>query len=365
MKYCKSLGAVALSVLVFLVLPTGTWAASLTSPTGTVATPTIEGASEGAVTFDSGYYSGVFPVPCTWSFSGEVKTHGEGKPVSIPLTSLTITSCGGGPGWHMTAASLGSLSITGTTGYDGTVSWSGATIEMTWGSLQCRYKTENTHIGTFTGGDPGTIDLEGSLIFDGGGFPCEQASPQARPLTGSIKVEDSKGEGLFIDTTDTRLTSPTGTVSTPTIKAESEGHVGIDHPLATFQCQWSLEGTVKGHGGNAVVPLSSLATSGCTDSWHATTIAAGKLEISSTSEYNGTVTWSGGTVEMTRLGTTCRYKSADTHLGTLTGGSPATMHIEGNLPFHSGSSLCGTEAYPLTGSYKVTSPGGLYVDKAI
>jgi len=252
------------------------------------------------------------------------------------------------------------LTITGTTGTEGTVVWDGATIEATLGTLNCSYKTESTDIGRFTSGTPATIHLEGSLPLDKGPFACEANTPPARPLTGSLRI--TSPSELLLDKTDTSLTSPTGTVVTPTIKAESEGHVGIDHPLTTIQCQWIIEGTVKGHGGNVVVPLSSLATSGCTDSWHATTVAAGKLEVSVTSGYNGTVTWSEGTVELTRSGTTCRYKSANTHLGTITGGSPATIDIEGKLPFHSGSPLCGEEAYALTGTLKVTSPSSLYVD---
>lgn len=362
MRHHRILGLLALTVAIVTILPGSAWAASLTSPGGTVATGTIEGSGdEELVTIDLASFGISIPARCSWAFSGEVKQHGEGQPISIALSSLSITSCAT-PSWHVTVVNPGTLTITATTETEGTVVWDGATIEVTWGSLQCRYKTESTDIGTFTSGTPGTIHLAGSLLFDGGAFACELNVPQARPLTGSLRI--TKPSSLLIDKTDTFLTSPTGTVVQPTIKAESEGHISLDHPLVTVQCKWSFEGAVKERGGNTVVPLSSLTTSGCTDSWHATTVAAGKLEIAGTSEYNGTVTWSGGTVEMTRLGTTCRYKSASTHLGTITGGSPATMHVEGKLPFHSGSPLCGEEAYSLTGSFEATSPSALFVDKA-
>jgi hypothetical protein len=241
--------------------------------------------------------------------------------------------------------------------------WKGATLEATWSGITCRFKTPETAIGTLTGGSPSTIDLEGSLSFHSGSIFCTE-SPFA--LTGSYKV--TSPSSLYVDEDPgTTITSPTGTVATPTIKAESEGHIGIDHPLATFQCQAAFEGTVTSHKTEkaATVPLTSVTTTSCTDSWHATTIAAGKLEIAWTSGYNGKVTWSGGTIEMTRLGTTCRYKTENTAIGTITGGSPATIDVEGKLPFHSGSPLCGTEAYPLTGSYKVASPSSLFVDKAV
>jgi hypothetical protein len=66
---------------------------------------------------------------------------------------------------------------------------------------------------------------------------------------------------------------------------------------------------------------------------------------------------------MTRSGTTCRYKSENTAIGTLTGGTPATIDIEGKLLPDGGSPLCGEELYPLTGSFKVTSPSSLFVDR--
>jgi hypothetical protein len=337
-------------------------ATSLTSPTGTVATPTIKIESEGLVTAHAVYGSLPSKTECKWLLEGPIESHGEGKATVVPLTNLAVSSCTNS--WHVTTVSPGRLEITSTNGYDGTVTWSGATIEMTRFGAVRKYKTGNTHMGTLTGGTPATVDVkEASLMFHMGGVFCGGEVPGPVPLTGSFQV--SSPSSLFVDKTGTRFTSPTGAVATPTIKAESEGHVAIDHPLASFQCQWVLEGSVKSHNeGNAVVPLTSLTTSSCTDSWHATTVLPGELEVKWTSGYNATVTWSGGTVEMTRFGTPCRYKTNKTHLGTITGGSPATLHIEGKIPFHSGSSLCGEEAYPLTGSLKVTSPSALFVDTA-
>ncbi len=334
-------------------------ASAPTSPTGTVFAPTLELESEGHVTVDTKFGTEPKPASCKWQVAGAPTSFGKGKPIVIPLTTLTFTSCTNQ--WHMTAVSPGQLEIEGTTGYDGTVTWRGMTVIMTWvgAGFTCNYIAENLDVGTFTGGTPATLDLEGSLVLESGSPLCGETP---RQMTGSLKV--TSPSAFFVDKATTSLTAPTGTVATPTINAESEGHVGIDHPLATFECQWGFQGETKSHaGGSAVVSLTSLTTSSCTDSWHATTVTPGKLEISGTSGYDATVIWSDGTIETTRLGTTCRYKSANTHLGTLTSGSPATIHIEGTLPFHSGSALCGEEAHPLTGSFKVTSPTSLFADQ--
>ncbi|HEU4738612.1 MAG TPA: hypothetical protein VFS54_05965 [Solirubrobacterales bacterium] len=329
-----------------------------TSPTGTIATPTVKAESKTFVVDTS-----VLPkLECTVVIDSKIESHGVGRTASGVVGGLSFTPCS--EGWHVTVALPGVLEIDQTSGYNGSVVWKGATIEATRFGIVCRYATTGASIGTFTGGTPATIDLEGTLTFHGGtGALCGEG---ARSLTGSFTINSP--ESLFVDEDPgTTITAPTGTVATPTIKAESEGHIGIDHPLATFQCQAAFEGTVASHKNQkaAKVPLTSVTTTGCTDSWHGTVTTAGELEIAWTSGYNGTVTWNGGTIEMTRLGTTCRYKTSSTHLGTITGGSPATIDLEGKLPFHSGSGLCGTEAYPLTGSYKITSPSALYVDKAV
>ncbi len=350
----------ALTVVALFGFSSGASATDLTSPTGTVATPTIKLESEGHVTLDLRQVGQLVAGECLWKLEGNVETDGEGKPSVIPLSGLTINSC---TKWnyHVTAVTPGKLEFAWTSGYDGTVTWSGATIEATRFGIICRYKAENTHLGTVTGGTPATVDIAANLAFHSGGAVCSP-NEAPYPITGSLVV--ASPESLFVDRSGTTITSPTGTTATPTIKAESEGHVGIDHPLATIQCEWAFEGTVESHEGNAVIPLSSMTTSGCTDSWHATTVSAGKLEINSTSGYNGTVRWSGATVELTRLGTSCRFKSENTDLGAITGGSPATIDLEGQLLPDGGSPLCGEEAYPLTGSLKVASPGSLFVDRA-
>jgi len=166
----------------------------------------------------------------------------------------------------------------------------------------------------------------------------------------------------------TSITSPTGTVATPTIKAEKEGtHITLANPIATINCSSTIEGKVEGHGSEspATGKVSALSFAGCTNSWTVTTVATGELAVEWTSGYNGTVWSTGLTVHATRLGVTCNYATSATKLGTITGGTPATIHLEALIPVHSGSSgLCGTGTAKLEGSYKLTSPESLFVDEA-
>lgn len=334
-------------------------ATTLTSPTGTKATPTIKAASEGHIRVD---LPGTFPkLECSSAFEASVESHGEEVPAAAKLIALSFSECTNT--WHVTVLSLGKLEIKWTSNYDGTVLSTGATIQATHSGVNCRFSTNETTLGTIKGGSPATIELGGAVTLHSGSFLCG-SKPSEIQITGNYVL--TSPTSLFVDgpLPPPSLTSPTGTFSTPAIEAESEGHVTLDHPIANIQCVWAFKGSTESHNTKegTTVPLSSLSTSGCTESWHGTTVAAGKLTILRTSGYNGKVTWTGATVEMTRLGTTCRYKTENTTLGTLTGGSPATIDIEAKLPLHSGSPLCGEEAYSLTGSLKVTSPSSLYVD---
>ena len=165
-------------------------------------------------------------------------------------------------------------------------------------------------------------------------------------------------------------TSPTGTTYTGEIVAEAEGHAVLDNPIAKIECASKVSGTISGHGaGKAVSGTISSLTFGspvgtCTDEWHVTVVNAGSLSVNGiTGSYNGDAFSTGATVEATRFGITCRYATNNTTIGTVTGGSPATLDISASIPFHSGSIFCGSGATAWTGNYKVTTPGSLYIDK--
>ena len=164
------------------------------------------------------------------------------------------------------------------------------------------------------------------------------------------------------------VTSPTGTTYTGELKAKAEGHAVLDNPIAKIECASTVKGLVEKHGaGKAVegeIKKEDLTFTGCTDEWHVTVVSGGTLSVNGiASSYNGDVFSTGATVEATRFGINCRYATANTTVGTATGGSPATMDISASIPFHSGSIFCGSGATSWTGSYEVTTPGSLYVDK--
>ena len=95
-----------------------------------------------------------------------------------------------------------------------------------------------------------------------------------------------------------------------------------------------------------------------------TVVSGGSLSAAGiTGTNNADVFSSGTTVEATRFGITCRYATNNTTLGTLTGGSPATLDLSANIPFHSGSIFCGSGPTSLTGTYLVDKPNPLYLDK--
>jgi hypothetical protein len=164
-------------------------------------------------------------------------------------------------------------------------------------------------------------------------------------------------------------TSPAGTGYKGKLHASSEGQVVLDNPIATIQCNSTLEGEVEGSGTGQ--PISVLLTSfnftNCANSWHMTTVSPGTLKVESIAgTNNGTVKSSGMTFEATRFGITCRYKTENTDIGTLTAskatGGTATIDLSIALPFHSGSFLCGEGATTTTGSYTVGTPDYLDID---
>ncbi|HEU4463052.1 MAG TPA: hypothetical protein VFR75_10725 [Solirubrobacterales bacterium] len=164
----------------------------------------------------------------------------------------------------------------------------------------------------------------------------------------------------------TTVTSPTGTVATPTIHAVNSGgkHVTLANPIANISCQSTVVGKVESHGTGVTAEgkISTLDFTECTNGWHVTTVNPGKLIAHWTSGYNGTLTSSGAKVDTTRFGITCVYETAETSIGTITGGNPAKLTISAKIPINTAESsgLCGNEAAKWEGGYENTS--SLYLD---
>jgi hypothetical protein len=165
------------------------------------------------------------------------------------------------------------------------------------------------------------------------------------------------------------LTTETGgDVETPTIHLVSEGgHVSFHNPEANIECTSTATFTPTSHGEGEPVsgPVSSFSFSGCTGGWQVTTNSAGSLSMDRLSGHNGSVTSDGATLTATLnlffFHVTCRYKTENTPIGTITGGNPATLHIEASVPFHSGSGVCGEEPSTWTGNY--TATGALFAEE--
>lgn len=173
-----------------------------------------------------------------------------------------------------------------------------------------------------------------------------------------------------------KITSPAGTKYFGEIHATSEGYA-ILHPSNTNQPTVPCKSTVSGkvevndpHNGSPTTKasgkLTTLDWTGCTEGYHATTEALGELSVESLGNGTGTVYSTGTTVNVTRFGIECRYRTSTTDIGTLTDsnhtGGKATLDIEADIPWHNGSFLCGTGTSAWTGSYEVDTPNPLYLD---
>ena len=163
------------------------------------------------------------------------------------------------------------------------------------------------------------------------------------------------------------FTSPANTVYTSTIKAELEGTTSLHLPASgvTITCQKStLETKVERHGKDITAGgnISGLTISDCGTNNSVAVKKNGALEYHTTTIGSATITWSGGevTAELS-FGFSCTFTTSNTDIGTITGGTPATIDVSYKVPRTGDSFLCGTTG-EWTGSYKVVSPSTLLVD---
>lgn len=172
----------------------------------------------------------------------------------------------------------------------------------------------------------------------------------------------------------TTITSPTGTTapSGTTFHAESEEnavpgtkHVRLHNNIAKIDCTSTATFTFDDTSGTgtATGKIDNL-TFTCTHPWVVHVEKLGALEVHWTNGYNGTLTASAGTTVTathTTTGAKCTYQSVDNlHIGTITGGDPATLHVNASIPRHGGSLLCGGANASWTGAYVTTGP--VFVD---
>lgn len=175
MKYVKMLGLLAMAAAALMAFAGTASATTITSDTG--STPTINAESVGYATL----HNAVGSISCKSSVTGAVASHGAGVPASGEISTLSFTGCTNGTvhseekTGHVEApfGSAGSLSITGVapTG-NGTLTSSGATVVVTMFGQTCGYSTNNTHIGTVTGGTHAVLTITAKLTRHSGGFFC-------------------------------------------------------------------------------------------------------------------------------------------------------------------------------------------------
>jgi hypothetical protein len=159
----------------------------------------------------------------------------------------------------------------------------------------------------------------------------------------------------------TTVTGPSGE-TTPTFHIVHEGtHMEMHNAIVNIQCNLTLVGTVSSHGSGvtANAALSTFQLTNCTNEWVFDVNSLGSLEIhykdAGIGHGIGTVTWTGARLTSTRAGLSCIYETKATPIGTLTGGSPATLAISANIPRVGGSFLCGGSTAQWTGSLVTTN----------
>jgi hypothetical protein len=147
-------------------------------------------------------------------------------------------------------------------------------------------------------------------------------------------------------------------------KIESTGtNAVLQAGFATIECSHSEVDGKTSNAGGAGVPvegsITTLAFSGCNAT--VKTLKTGKLILHHTSGKNGTVTSEGAEVTVAIGSTSCVYGTPTAKdIGSLTGGSPATLNASASLTRISGGFLCANPA-SWTATYTVTTPSTLNV----
>jgi hypothetical protein len=157
------------------------------------------------------------------------------------------------------------------------------------------------------------------------------------------------------------VTSPAGTAYTGTIAATA-GTTELVGSFTTVKCTASsVEGNVKTHGAGVTAegPINKLTFSGC--NFEVTVKKTGTLIAHATSGGNATLTSKNAEVIVHTSVGECVFTTNETHIGTLTGGTPAKLSIaSAAIPRTGGSFLCGSSA-KWSGTYTVNTPKTLFV----
>ena len=146
MKYVKILGLLAVAATALMAFA-GTAGATTITTGGTVAASTIEATNENTLLLTSNGLE----VSCKHSaVAGSITSQGTGKTATGPISTLTFSECN----QHVVVVANGTLEAHWTSGSNGTLTSSGATVTVNFttifGAVHCLYKTNNTDIGEIT-----------------------------------------------------------------------------------------------------------------------------------------------------------------------------------------------------------------------
>jgi hypothetical protein len=180
MKYVKMLGLLAVAAAALMAFAGSASASTITSPTGTPAEALT--ATAGATSLDGAFVT----VTCQSSHvAGTVTSQGSGVTVNGTITALSFANCN----YPVHVQETGSLELhsvkkgssphsTCETGVycNGTLTSSGAKVEITTSVGPCVFTTAGTNVGTVTGTDTtggnAKLDIQGTIPRTGGTFLC-------------------------------------------------------------------------------------------------------------------------------------------------------------------------------------------------
>ena len=150
-----------------------------------------------------------------------------------------------------------------------------------------------------------------------------------------------------------------GSNYTSTITAESSNS-SLDGSFITVSCANShVQGKVESHGAGVTAEgkISSLSFTNC--NYPVTVKKSGSLVAHTTTTPNGTLTSTGAEIAIhTSIGE-CVFTTNATSIGTLTGGTGATLDIDSSaIPRTGGSFFCGSSG-EWTGNYTVSVPSNI------
>lgn len=138
-------------------------------------------------------------------------------------------------------------------------------------------------------------------------------------------------------------------------------HVTLHNSIVNIECQSTVEGKVQKHGGAGVTAFGEIVDlrfNNCTNEWVVDIVSEGSLEVHYTGtgakHGTGTITSSSVTVTATRAGLSCHFRTNNTPIGHILGGSPAEITISATIERHGGSFLCGGSTAQWTGAYVTT-----------